>query len=108
MHSLISTKVPVLEVGPLPSSLLGAAVFFGILTMIGWLLIKETLRLVLKPALVFMLLALLAVWAGLLEGTVIEQTLSWLGDRLILGVTAVSEWAVGAFETATDSTPKGS
>ena len=100
--------MPVLEFGPLPSSLLGAAVFFGLLAIIAWLLIKETLRIVLKPALVFMVLALLAVWAGLLEGTVVEETLSWLGDRLILGVTAISEWAVGAFETASESTPTGS
>lgn len=102
------TKVLALDVGPIPSSLLGAVVFLGLLAMIGWLLIRETLRIVLKPALVFILLALLAVWAGLLDGTVVEEVLSWMGDRLILAVTAISEWAVGAFETASGSKPTGS
>ncbi|MEE8488159.1 MAG: hypothetical protein V3S56_08310 [Gemmatimonadota bacterium] len=97
-----------MDVGPIPSSLLGAVVFLGLLAMIGWLLIRETLRIVLKPALVFILLALLAVWAGLLDGTVVEEVLSWMGDRLILAVTAISEWAVGAFETASGSAPAGS
>lgn len=78
------------------------------LAIIAWLLIRETLRIVLKPALVFILLALLAVWAGLLDGTVVEGFLSWMGDRLILAVTAISEWAVGAFETVSGSAPASS
>ena len=101
------TKVLALDIGPIPSSMLGAAVFFGLLAMIAWLTIRETLRIILKPALVFILLALVAVWAGLLDGTVIEEGLSWMGDRLILTVTAISDWAVGAFETASDGNPTG-
>jgi hypothetical protein len=104
----IPTKVLALDAGPIPSSLLGAVVFFGLLAIIAWLLIRETLRIVLKPALVFILLALLAVWAGLLDGTVVEGFLSWMGDRLILAVTAISEWAVGAFETVSGSAPASS
>ncbi len=91
----------------IPSSLLGAAVFFGVLAMLGWLLIRETLRIVLKPLLIFVVLALAAVWAGILDGTVVEQALAWVGDRLILGATALSDWAVGAFETAAASAPPG-
>ena len=97
-----------LDIGPIPSSLLGAAVFFGLLAMIAWLTIRETLRIILKPVLVFILLTLVAVWAGLLDGTVVEEVLSWMGDRLILAVTTISEWAVGAFETASDGKPTGS
>jgi hypothetical protein len=87
--------------------MLGAAVFFGLLAMIAWLTIRETLRIILKPALVFILLALVAVWAGLLDGTVVEEVLSWMGDRLILAVTIISEWAMGAFETASGGKPTG-
>ena len=94
-----------METGFLPSSLLGAVVFFGLLAIIGWLLVRETLKIVLKPALVFVVLALLAVWAGILDGTVLEEGLTWVGDRLILAVSAVSEWAVGSYETATGSAP---
>lgn len=108
-YASIRTKVLALDLAPLPSSLLGAAVFFGLLVMIGWLLIRETLRIVLKPVLIFVLLALLAVWAGILDGTVVEQALSWIGDRLILILTAVSGWAVGVFEAAASgSTSTGS
>ncbi len=101
------TKVLALDIGPIPSSMLGAAVFFGLLAMIAWLTIRETLRIILKPALVFILLALVAVWAGLLDGTVVEEVLSWMGDRLILAVTIISEWAMGAFETASGGNPTG-
>ena len=94
-----------METGFEPSSLLGAVVFFGLLAMLGWLLIRETLKIVLKPALVFVALALLAVWAGVLEGTVLESGLAWIGDKLITGVTAVSDWAVGSYEAATGSAP---
>ena len=94
-----------METGFLPSSLLGAVVFFGLLAIIGWLLVRETLKIVLKPALVFVVLALLAVWAGILDGTVLEEGLTWVGYRLILAVSAVSEWAVGSYETATGSAP---
>lgn len=82
----------------IPSSLIGAAVFFGLATMIAWLLIRETLRIVLKPLLLVVLLALAAVWAGLLEGTVLEEILAWTGERLVVGLAAVAEWVGGAYE----------
>jgi hypothetical protein len=94
-----------LETGFIPSSLLGAVVFFGLLAIIGWLLVRETLKIVLKPALVFVALALLAVWVGILDGTVLEDGLTWIGDQLVGGVTAVSEWAIGSYEAAAGSAP---
>ena len=81
---------------------------FGLLAIIGWLLVRETLKIVLKPMLVFVVLALLAVWAGILDGTVLEEGLTWVGDRLILAVSAVSEWAVGSYEAAPGSAPPSS
>lgn len=84
---------------PVPTSLVGALVFFGLLAMIAWLLIRETLRIVLKPALVVAAVALIAVWAGVLDETVPGEWLTWLGDRLVVGVSLASEWAVDAWET---------
>ena len=92
---------------PVPSSLLGAIVFFALLAMIAWLLIRETLRIVLKPALVFAGLVLVAVWLGVLDGTVVERWASWLGDRLIFAVAEVSEWASSAYEQSAASGPDG-
>ena len=92
---------------PVPSSLLGAVVFFALLAMIAWLLIRETLRIVLKPALLFAGLVLIAVWVGLLDGTVVERWLSWLGDRLVFGVAEIAEWASAAYEQSAASGPDG-
>lgn len=83
---------------PIPSSLVGALVFFGLLAMIMWLVIRETLRIVLKPLLLVAALALVAVWAGLLDETVIGTGLTWMGDQLIRGVGFAAEWAAAAFE----------
>lgn len=92
---------------PVPSSLLGAVVFFALLAMIAWLLIRETLRIILKPALIVTGLILIAVWAGLLDGTVVERWMSWLGDRLIFAVSEVAEWASTAYEQSAVSGPDG-
>ena len=85
---------------PLPTSLVGAAVFFGLLGMLAWLLIRETLRLVLRPALVTAALLLIAIWAGLLDETVVGGWLSWIGEQLIAGVSAASQWAASVWEGA--------
>lgn len=90
---------------PVPASLVGAVVFFGLLAMIAWLLIRETLRIVLKPALVIAAVALIAVWAGVLDETVIGDSLTWLGDQLLDGVATASEWATEAWETVGAGTP---
>lgn len=90
---------------PVPTSLVGAVVFFGLLAMIAWLLVRETLRIVLKPALLVAAIALVAVWAGLLDETVIGRSLSWLGDRLVVGVSLASEWATEAWEAVGTGAP---
>ncbi|MGI9038245.1 MAG: hypothetical protein ACR2GQ_05200 [Gemmatimonadota bacterium] len=88
---------------PIPSSLVGALVFFGLLVMVMWLVIRETLRIILKPALVVAVLALGAVWAGLLDQTVIGSGLTWMGDQLIHGVALAAEWATDAFEQSSNN-----
>ena len=90
---------------PVPSSLVGAVVFFGLLAMIAWLLIRETLRIVLKPALVVAAIALIAVWAGVLDETVVGRSLTWLGDRLVVGLSLASEWATEAWESVGTGSP---
>lgn len=90
---------------PVPTSLVGAVVFFGLLAMIAWLLIRETLRIVLKPALVVVAIALVAVWAGVLDETVIGRSLTWLGDRLVVGLSLAAEWATRAWEAVGTGAP---
>jgi hypothetical protein len=94
---------------PVPSSLVGAVVFFGLLGMLAWLLIRETLRIVLKPALVVGGLVLVAVWTGVLDQTLVGRWLSWTGDRVVAGAAAAGQWATGAWEGAReDTTGRGS
>ena len=76
-----------MEPDALPSSLIGAVVFFGLIAMIAWLVIREAVRIVLKPALVVALLALVAVWAGFLEGFLFKY--ATLAERLLMGLAAV-------------------
>lgn len=90
---------------PVPSSLLGALVFFGLLGMLAWLLIRETLRLVLKPALVVAGLVLAAVWTGMLDQTVVGRWLSWTGERVVAGAAAAGHWAAGAWEASEETSP---
>lgn len=82
----------------IPSSFIGAAVFFGLLAMVAWLLIRETLRIVLKPALVLLGLAMVAVWMGVLDGTALGGAFAWVGDQLVTGAGMAAEWATDAFE----------
>jgi len=88
----------------IPSSLLGAVVFFGLLGMLAWLLIRETLRIVLKPVLVVAALVIVAVWAGVLDQTVVGRWLSWTGEQVVAGATAAGQWAAGAWEGSQDVT----
>lgn len=90
---------------PVPTSLVGAVLFFGLLAMIAWLLIRETLRIVLKPALVVAAIALVAVWAGVLDETVIGRSLTWLGDQLVVGLSLAAEWATEAWEAVGAGAP---
>jgi hypothetical protein len=81
-----------------PSSLIGAVVFFLLLGIILYALIRETLKLILKPALVVIALLLVAVWAGILDGTAVGAWLGWIGEKLIAGLRGFSEWVAGAWQ----------
>ncbi|MFW6084714.1 MAG: hypothetical protein ACODAA_05820 [Gemmatimonadota bacterium] len=96
-----------MESPPVPSSLVGTIVFFALLAMIAWLLVRETLRIVLKPALLLAGVVLIAVWAGWLDGTAVERWMSWLGDRLVGGLAEIAEWASAAYERTAATGPDG-
>lgn len=81
----------------IPSSLIGAITFFLLLAIVAMAVIRETVKIILKPALVIVVLALLAVWAGVLDETVVGDAFAWIGNRLILGIQTVSDWVAGAW-----------
>jgi hypothetical protein len=86
----------------IPSSLIGAITFFLLLGIIALVVIKETVKVILKPALVVILLAVLAVWAGLLDETVVGSGFEWIGDRLLAGIEGVSDWVADSWAERTE------
>ncbi|MBT8479904.1 MAG: hypothetical protein KJO06_13375 [Gemmatimonadetes bacterium] len=85
----------------IPSSLIGAITFFLLLGIVALVVIKETVKVVLKPALIIIVLALLAVWAGILDETVVGGSFEWIGDKLLAGIEGISEWVADSWEART-------
>ena len=86
----------------IPSSLIGAITFFLLLGILALVVIKETVKVILKPALVIIGLAIIAVWAGLLDETVLGSAFEWIGDRLLAGIEGISEWVADSWEERAD------
>lgn len=85
----------------IPSSLIGAITFFLLLGIIAFVVIKETVKVVLKPALVIAGLAIIAVWAGVLDETVVGNGFEWIGDRLLAGIEGISNWVADTWADRT-------
>ena len=86
----------------IPSSLIGAITFFLLLGIIAFVVIKETVKVILKPALVIVVLAVVAVWAGVLDETAVGNGFEWIGDRLIAGIQGISEWVADSWASRTE------
>lgn len=86
----------------IPSSLIGAITFFLLLGIIAFVVIKETVKVILKPALVVILLAVVAVWAGVLEETVVGNAFEWIGDGLLAGIQGISDWVANSWASRTE------
>jgi hypothetical protein len=85
----------------IPSSLIGAITFFLLLGIVALVVIKETVKVILKPALIVAVLAILAVWAGILDETAVGNAFEWIGDRLITGIEGISSWVADSWEART-------
>ena len=85
----------------IPSSLIGAITFFLLLGIIALVVVKETVKVILKPALIIIVLAILAVWAGILDETVVGNGLQWVGDQFLAGIENGSGWVADSWEART-------
>lgn len=85
----------------IPSSLIGAITFFLLLGIIALVVVKEAVKVILKPALIIIGLAILAVWAGILDETVLGGAFEWIGDRLLVGIEGISSWVADSWEART-------
>ena len=86
----------------IPSSLIGAITFFLLLGIIAFVVVKEAVKIILKPALLLIGLALVAVWAGVLDETVVGDGFAWIGDRLMDGLEGVSGWVADSWEARSE------
>jgi hypothetical protein len=82
----------------IPSSLVGALTFFLLLGILALVVIKETVKVILKPALAIAVLAILAVWAGILDETVVGSGFEWIGDRLLAVIEGISGWVADSWQ----------
>ena len=85
----------------IPSSLIGAITFFLLLGIIAFVVVKETVKVILKPALVVVVLAVVAVWAGVLDETLVGGGFEWIGDRLLGGIEGISAWVADSWDART-------
>ena len=67
------------------------------------MVIKETVKVILKPALIVAGLAIVAVWAGILDETVVGSGFEWIGDRLVAGIDGISTWVAESWESRAGS-----
>jgi hypothetical protein len=86
----------------IPSSLIGAITFFLLLGIIAFVVVKEMVKVILKPALVVVVLAVVAVWAGVLDETVLGSGFEWIGDRLLGGIEGISGWVADSWDARTN------
>lgn len=86
----------------IPSSLIGAITFFLLLGIIAFVVVKETVKVILKPALLIIGLAIVAVWVGILDQTVVGNGFEWIGDKLLAGLEGVADWVSESWAARTD------
>jgi len=69
---------------------LAGAVFFV------WVVFRECVRVAIKIAVPVGILAALAIWSGLLDGTTIGAALASVGEGVVAGVLSLVEWIAAA------------
>ena len=70
--------------------LLAGAVFFV------WVAFREFVRIAIRIAVPVGVLAALAIWSGLLEGTTVGGALASVGEGVVSGVLFLVEWIAAA------------
>ena len=84
-----------------PSALLGQIAVFAAFVLVVWALAREAARWVIKILLVVGVLLGLALWAGWLNESEVGRWLERIGDWLIVGVKAVTDWITRAGKAVT-------
>ena len=88
----------------IPSNLIGAITFFLLLGIVAFIVVKETVKVILKPALFVILVAVVAVWAGILDETIVGNGFEWIGNQLLAVIEGISDWVADSWASRTENT----
>lgn len=79
-------------------ALIGELVVFLLLLALTWMIFREFARIALRVLVPAAILVAVAVWLGLLDETMVGDTLVALGEGVITGIRTLADWiAVTAF-----------
>jgi hypothetical protein len=81
-----------------PPAVVGQIVVFGAFALIAWALLREAAKVIIKVLLFLGIALAAALWLGLLDQSAIEGLLERIGDGMITGIKAVTQWLVKAWE----------
>ena len=77
-------------------ALIGEVVFLVLAVAVVWIVFKEFMRIAIRIIVPAAILLAVAVWAGLLDETVVGNLLAAVGEGVLTGVRAVADWIAGA------------
>ena len=73
-------------------ALVGELVFLILAVALVWVVFREFMRIAIRIIIPAGILMGLAVWTGLLDGTVAGNILAAVGEGVMTGVRAVADW----------------
>ena len=77
-------------------ALIGEVVFLVLAVAVVWIVFKEFMRIAIRIIIPAAILLAVAVWAGLLDETVVGNLLAAVGEGVLTGVRAVADWITAA------------
>ena len=77
-------------------ALVGELVVLLLAVALVWIVFKEFMRIALKIIVPAAILTGLAVWLGLLDETVVGDTLVAVGEGVLTGIRTVADWVTTA------------
>jgi hypothetical protein len=82
---------------PIPPAVVGQIVVFGAFALIAWALLREAAKVIIKVLLFLGLALAAALWLGLLDQSALAGILDQVGNAMITGIKAVTQWLVKAW-----------
>jgi hypothetical protein len=81
----------------IPPAVIGQVAVFTVFALVAWALLREAAKVVIKVLLLLGIALAAALWLGLLEESAVVGLLERMGDALIVGIKAVTQWLVKAW-----------